>query len=277
MTCGEIDEFLDSGRGALENSREVIEHLGRCGECRSLRNALSGVEEHARPAEIRLKRIQARMVESLRPVHPLPASRFLLFLCAIIFLSIVAIGAMSFEMAGWGALSLLQRTSVFIALAASATLMGISMIGQMTPGSKQVVAPLVLPIVIPAVLLFVLVAAFRPQTETDFVGNGSACLIRGLSYAIPGAILFLVILRRGAILYPTLIGAAAGGLAGMIGLGVLEINCPNLNVFHIVTWHGGLVAVGSLAGAMTGAGVEHMNRRNFSRPPANKKRRCERH
>jgi hypothetical protein len=46
-------------------------------------------------------------------------------------------------------------------------------------------------------------------------------------------------------LYPKLIGAAAGGLAGLIGLSVLEINCSNLDVFHILVWHWGVVLISS--------------------------------
>ena len=54
---------------------------------------------------------------------------------------------------------------------------------------------------------------------------------------------------RGATLFPKLIGTVAGGLAGLVGLRVLEINRPNLNVFHILVWHWGVVLISSLAGA----------------------------
>jgi hypothetical protein len=78
----------------------------------------------------------------------------------------------------------------------------------------------------------------------------------GLTYSIPAAVLFWLILRRGALLYPKLIGANAGGLAGLAGLSVLEVNCPNLNVLHILVWHAGVVMVGSLGGAILGTAVE---------------------
>jgi hypothetical protein len=48
-----------------------------------------------------------------------------------------------------------------------------------------------------------------------------------------------MLLSQGAMLSPKLIGAAAGGFAGLVGLSVLEINCSNLNVYHIVVWHSG--------------------------------------
>jgi hypothetical protein len=64
--------------------------------------------------------------------------------------------------------------------------------------------------------------------------------------------------RRGAILYPKFMGAAIGGLAGLIGLSVLEMNCSNLNVFHILVWHWGVVLLSSGVGALLGAAVEYI-------------------
>ncbi len=58
-----------------------------------------------------------------------------------------------------------------------------------------------------------------------------------MAFGIPAAVLFALLLRRGAILSPGFTGATAGGLAGLVGLTVLEIHCPNLNVYHIVVWH----------------------------------------
>ena len=87
-----------------------------------------------------------------------------------------------------------------------------------------------------------------------------ACLKNGLTYAIPGGLLFWLLVRRGAILFPKLIGAAVGGLAGLIGLSVLEMNCPNLDVYHILVWHGGVVVISSAAGALLGATVEYIDR-----------------
>jgi hypothetical protein len=86
------------------------------------------------------------------------------------------------------------------------------------------------------------------------------CMKNGLTISISAAFLLRFILRRGAILYPRLIGAVAGGLAGLAGLSVLEANCPNFNVFHILMWHGGVVVIGSLGGALLGATVESIYR-----------------
>ena len=163
-------------------------------------------------------------------------------------------------MHGWAALGMGQRVAVFVTLAASAVVLGVSMVGQMVPGSKYALAPAALPVGILTVLLILIAATFSPQADPGFVENGLTCLKNGLTYAIPGGLLFWLLVRRGAILFPKLIGAAAGGLAGLIGLSVLEMNCSNLDVYHILVWHGGVVVISSLAGALLGATVEYIDR-----------------
>jgi hypothetical protein len=118
----------------------------------------------------------------------------------------------------------------------------------------------VLLVAILVVLMMVTVATFRPQRESAFIAGGLMCMKNGLTFSIPAAFLLWFILRRGAILYPRLIGAVTGGLAGLAGLSVLEVNCPNLNAFHILIWHEGVVVIGCLGGALLGATVESVQR-----------------
>jgi hypothetical protein len=183
-----------------------------------------------------------------------------LLACAIIFFCIVGIGVTPFGMSGWSALSMPQKIAIFATLGTSAGLLAVSTVGQMVPGSKYSLAPTTLPIGILAVLVIVFTAAFRPREETAFITSGLTCMKNGLTYSIPAAFLFWLMVRRGAILYPKLMGAAIGGLAGLTGLSVLEMNCSNLNVFHILVWHWGVVLLSSGAGALLGAGVEHIHR-----------------
>ena len=46
------------------------------------------------------------------------------------------------------------------------------------------------------------------------------------------------------ILSPGLTGTIAGGLAGLVGWVVLELQCPNLNLYHILAWHWGSGSAG---------------------------------
>jgi hypothetical protein len=260
MTCRDIDDLMSSAPGNPVRTPEAIEHLAKCGDCRALIRVLYEDGKLAPPPQTQLNRIQARIIENLKPVRPLAPSRFFLFACAIFFFCIVGIGVTPFGMNGWSALSVPQKVAIFATLATSAGMLAVSTVGQMVPGSKYALAPATLPIEILAVLVIVFAAAFRPREETAFVASGLACMKNGLTYSIPAAFLFWLMVRRGAILYPKLMGAAIGGLAGLIGLSVLEMNCSNLNLFHILVWHWGVVLLSSGTGALLGAGVEYIQR-----------------
>ena len=94
-----------------------------------------------------------------------------------------------------------QRVAVFATLAASAVLLGVSMVGQMVPGSKYALAPGALPVGILTVLLILIAATFRPQADPGFVENRLKCVKNGLTNSIPEALLFWLLVRRGAILF----------------------------------------------------------------------------
>lgn len=267
MTCREIDSVISSRSRNSPLPPEAAEHIVGCERCRSLVRLLDETREILAPSERQLKRIQAHMIETLNPVRPLPPSRIFLFAFALIFLSVVATGAMMLGMHGWSVLSLEQKVAVFATLATSAVLLALSMVRQMAPGSKHAVSPTTLPIAILVVLMLVMAAVFRSEEEPAFVANGLMCVRNGLAYSVPPACLFWMLLRQGAILFPELIGAATGGFAGLIGLSVLEINCQNLNEYHILVWHWGVILITSLAGIALGAAVEYIDRRRDFRIP----------
>jgi hypothetical protein len=261
MTCLDFDQLMNMGPGNALRTPEALEHLRQCQDCRNLTELLNEGRKPAMMLDQKMKDIQATIITNLKPVRPLAPARFFLFACAIIFLLVVAIGVRPSAMTGWDALSLWQRVALFAMLTASAILLAVSMVAQMAPGSKYPLAPRAVPIATLSALLVALAASFHARAEEDFVANGLMCMKSGLAYAIPAAFLFWLLVRKGAILYPKLIGAMAGGLAGLIGLSVLEINCSNLNVFHVLVWHWGVVLISSAAGTLLGAAVELVERR----------------
>jgi hypothetical protein len=260
VTCRDMDDAISSWSGDSLLDLEHSKHLTHCGRCRALTVLLDNADVGFHLSERLLRRVQAGILEDLKPVRPLPPPRILLLASAIVFLSVVAVGALLLGTTGWHVLNMLQRTAVFVTLAASAVLLANSMVRQMVPGSKHAFAPATLPIAILIALTLLIVATFRSQRESAFILGGLACMKNGVLFSVPAAFLLWLILRRGALLLPKLIGAAAGGLAGLSGLSVLEVNCPNLNVFHILVWHGGVVVFGSLGGALVGAAVESIQR-----------------
>ena len=219
-------------------------------------NALDKPHNIFEPSEGRLKQIQAMINEDLRAVRPLASSRVFLLAFMLVSLVVVVSGSLLIGMKGWGALSRIQGTTVLAALTASTILLAISVVRQMAPGGKHSISPRLLLIGILTLLILVTAAIFHIRHESAFVPDGLTCLRTGLTYSIPAALVFWAFLSRGAILYPKLTGAAAGGLAGLIGLGVLEVGCSNLNMFHILVWHLGVILLCTLGGMLLGVAAE---------------------
>jgi hypothetical protein len=185
----------------------------------------------------RVNAIESAVVADLKPVRPLaPAGKYAAaFLCILVGACIL--GCLLVGQHGWSALSSLQRTLIFVPLAAVAALLVYSVVHQMTPAAKYPRSTAMLASAFFLWLLVIMQMIFRPIAEPAFVEHGFACFRTGMAFALPSGLLFALLLRRGAGLTPLLTGATAGGLAGLTGLTVLEIHCPNLNLYHIVVWH----------------------------------------
>ncbi len=255
MTCQELDALLNlrtSRSTASTLPTAAAEHIAACERCGRLVRVLQERQPIEMPSAQRLQQIESALLRDLKPVQPiLPGYVFLAFLSAL-FVATVAIGSLALGVAGWSTLSAAQRTVVFAVSAAGGTLLAVSMARQMFPGSRHAMSPARLLIAVLAVLTIVEVALFRPQHELAFVSDGLMCLRIGVSYAIPAGLVSWLILRRGAMLSPMLTGATAGTFAGLIGVTVLEVYCPNLNLFHILVWHFGVILLSTLAGLIIG-------------------------
>ena len=263
MTCREMDGAIGSTSGDMPLPREAAQHVVECESCRLLVNALDKGHNSLEPSRGRLKQIQTTINEDLTAVRPLASSSVLLLAFMLTSLVVVVTGSLLMGMRGWGALSKVQGITVFAALTSSVIFLAISLASQMAPGGKHSISPLLLPIGILALLILVTTAIFHVRHESAFVLDGLACLRTGLTYSVPAALVIWALLSRGAILYPKLTGAAAGGLAGVIGLGVLEVGCSNLSMFHILVWHLGVILVCTLGGILLGATVEFFRGRGM--------------
>ncbi len=196
----------------------------------------------------RLKQIEAALIADLKPVRPLASTGAYLAALAGIIIAICIAGRMIAGDQGWRALSELQKVAVFAPLAVVTTLLGFSVVRLMRPASTHARSSARLSAGLFVVLLLIMAEVFQPAQESAFVRHGLVCFQVGMLFAIPAAFLFALLLRRGAALSPLLTGATAGGLAGLVGLTVLEIHCPNLNVYHIVVWHVSVTLVCVVAG-----------------------------
>jgi hypothetical protein len=232
-----------------------------------LARAIAKAHQINPPSPEQLERIKARILADLKPARPLPPASVLVFALVFILVVISAVGGAALGIAGWRALSLLQKITVFTALAAAAGVLAFSTARLVVPGSRFPLSPYLFVIAVFGVMAAICTTLFYPQEEATFVSTGLVCLRIGLECAISATVLFWLLLRRGAILNPMLMGTTAGALASLSGLTVLEIFCPNLNEYHILVWHLGTVLVSAVGGLAIGIIAEYSGWRRAPRTP----------
>ena len=256
MNCRDLERWIIPYASGAEVPQDVSAHIDGCEQCRRLAGALRAAQAPPSPSAEELKRIAAGAVPDVKPVKPL-VSEGVLFLALMLAVAIVAaIGAALLGTAGFRALSPVQKIPVFAWLTGGAGLLGFSLGRLIVPGSRLLLRPGGLVAALLGVLIVMFALLFHPRAEATFVATGLVCLRIGLECAISAALLFWFLLRRGAILRPVVAGATLGALAGLSGLVVLEIFCPNLNAYHILAWHLGAVLASTLGGLAAGRMVE---------------------
>lgn len=197
-----------------------------------------------------LERIASSIKPSLHPVRPLPAVWLLTSGLIAMAIAVALAGAARAGFFGIERLSVFGILLIFPTLAvflwAAATELSASMI----PGSRRRVHPAVLMAVSCLALMSVFAVVFRDYETTHFVSAGVTCLVAGLAHAIPVALLSWLLLRRAFAVNPVNAGAIAGTLAGLAGVTMLELHCPNFQVLHILVWHSAVIPVSTATGAL---------------------------
>jgi hypothetical protein len=197
-----------------------------------------------------LERVSASINTSLTPVRPLPPSWVLtggIFSLALMLATLVA-AAIGF----WGIqkLSGLDIAAIFSVLTLLAWLASSMSVRQMIPGSARWMNPITLLAVVLAGWLAIDVLLFRDYQLGAFVPEGIVCLRAGLMVAAPTGAAAWLLLRRGFAVNPASAGLAAGTFAGLAGVIMLELHCPNLSAPHIMVWHTAVIPVSAFAGAL---------------------------
>ena len=199
-----------------------------------------------------LERISGSIQSSLRPVRPLPPAWLmtcgLILICAVVSLG----GAARAGFLGVEKMDLLERWLIFPVLGGLAWITGSGFVREMIPGSRRRVSSGSLLALGCAALFTLFALLFRDYRIDHFFSIGIVCLITGFIHAVPAGLLCWLLLRRGFAVNPVSAGLIAGTLAGLAGVGVLELHCPNFQAVHILVWHTAVVPVSAAAGAVLG-------------------------
>jgi hypothetical protein len=98
------------------------------------------------------------------------------------------------------------------------------------------------------------------RDQARFWQRGWMCIQFGFLFALLATAPIWLLLRRGAVLAPRVTGTIAGLLAGLVGTGVLETHCTNLDLAHILVFHLGVAILGALGGFAVGLSSESLSR-----------------
>lgn len=219
---------------------------------REIDKLLSGAKVPPAPDSDTLGRIAASIAGSMRPVRPLPPVWLLAGGVVLICAAVALAGAAALGFFGFAKMSVLERGSVFAALAILGVVAAIETVKAVIPGSRRRISSAALFVITGLCLAAVLAVCFRDDQTTRFWHAGIVCLTIGLLHAIPAGILSWLLLRRGFAADPVSAGLAAGTVAGLAGVGMLELHCPNFQATHVLVWHIGVLLVSAGLGALCG-------------------------
>jgi hypothetical protein len=196
-----------------------------------------------------LQRLTDSIKPSLHPVHPLPPTWLIAGGLVLICAAVALAGATRAGFYGIEKMGLLERALIFPILLVFAGLAASGFVREMIPGSRRRVPPGALLSIVIVLLLGVFALLFRDYRTSDFFSAGIACLLTGLLFALPAALLAWLVLRRGFAVNPVSAGVVAGTLGGLAGLGMLELHCPNFQAAHVLLWHIAVIPLSAAVGA----------------------------
>jgi hypothetical protein len=207
-----------------------------------------------------IERAKAALPERLAPVRPLASPWVFALLFVAAFAAVSVLCACLLGLRGLRVLNGLQRAVIFPLLFAGAGVAAVASVHEMRPAGGRQIGRLAL-----AVSTLALLSAFAlllaDYDTQNFVSEGVPCLVAGLACAIPAAIVIWLLLRRGFVLDLPAAGLAAGTLAGLAGIAMLEMHCPILKASHVMFWHVAVVPVCGVGGWLIGAVSELLRRR----------------
>ena len=198
------------------------------------------------------RKIQGILTSSLTPVKPLPSqSRLVLVFLAVFAASAAGLIAIM-DKAGFHLMTEAQMIWMGAILVCGAILFSLALAWRMVPASRQRF-PLSFVLALSGVGVIGGIAILFPwRTSSSFVSEGRPCAVMELMIAIPAAVVFWLLARRGALVASAGLGAALTGFAAFLALTPLQTQCMFQQAPHLLVWHGATAAILVGLGALIG-------------------------
>ena len=198
-----------------------------------------------------LDRVSDSMRASLRPVRPLPATWVLASVPGFDVRQRWRLaGAMLLKPYGVQKMNALEIGLIFPVLGVLIWIAAVLCVSEVIPGSRRPVAPWLLSVSGCLALAVVFALLFSDYRTERFVSQGMTCLTAGLLHALPVSVATWWVFSRGFAVNSVAAGLAKGTLAGLAGVTMLELHCPNFEAPHVMVWHIAVLAVSGVVGAL---------------------------
>ena len=158
-------------------------------------------------------------------------------------------------------MNVFQLIAVAVVLALGVALLAFSLAWQVTPGSLRRISVRAAVNILVAGFIVGVVFLFPWHTPEAFLARGWPCLKAGLLMALPAALLFWLLVRRGAPLEMNTLGGTLGAISGLLGVSVLQFHCDRQETEHLLFWHGGVLVVSIVAGWLIASAAGRWGRR----------------
>jgi hypothetical protein len=208
-----------------------------------------------------LNRISMSIGASLHPVRALPPL-WILASGLVLICGVVAIGgAMLLGLHGIQKMSAVEIGLIFSVLSILVWLAAMLCVAEAIPGSRRPMAPWLLVVSGCIALAAAFGLLFHDYRTAGFVSQGWPCLTAGLIHALPACLAAWWLLSRGLAVNPVAAGLAKGAMAGLAGVTMLELHCPNFETLHLIVWHIAVIPISGAAGALVAFTIRALGRR----------------
>jgi hypothetical protein len=209
-----------------------------------------------------LNRISMSIGSSLHPVRALPPSWILDGGLALICGMVAIAGAMLLGPHGIQKMSAVEIAVIFSVLSILVWLAAMLCVAEAIPGSRRPITPSLLALSGCIGLAAAFGVLFHDYRTERFVSQGIPCLTAGLIHALPVCLAAWLLLSRGLAVNPIAAGLAKGTLAGLAGVTMLELHCPNFETLHLMVWHIAVIPISGAAGALAAYTTRALGRRH---------------
>ncbi len=193
------------------------------------------------------------LVGELTPVKPGLSTGAVLTVFAAVLCGITVGGGLALGSRGMLAMTVAQVMIMGALGVTMMALLGLAAAQGLRPGSK-VWVNVRWAKVLPLVGFLMMAAMIFPWqwTPENFVANGWGCLREGLYVALASSVGVIWLVRRGYVMHWAGLAGTLGAFCGLTGAALLHVMCPDQEATHLIVWHGGILAGGTLGGLLAG-------------------------